>query len=61
MRGTKLLKRIGACVLAGVSFTLVACDEFTSSGSSNGGSLNKDEITLEAVCAVLKSYGVVEA
>ncbi len=62
MKGSKILKRISACALACASFSLVACDGLPSSSSTGGGSgkLDMDEVTLEAVYAVLESYGVVE-
>ena len=62
MKKTKLIKRVSACALACASFTLVACDGLPSSSSTGSGSgkPDMDEFTLEAVYAVLESYGVVE-
>ena len=62
MKKMMLMKRISACALACASFTLVACDGLPSSGStgSGNGKLDMDEVTLEAVYALLESYGVVE-
>ena len=63
MKGKRVLKRISACAVACASFTLVACEQGLPSGGSTGsgnGKFDMDEITLDAVYALLESYGVIE-
>ena len=63
MQRNKILKRIGACVLACASFTLAACDTVLSSSGSilvPDGSVDMDELTLETVSELLASYGVLK-